>query len=183
MGQVDWEQWGKRDSLRAHFLGELKEGALLFRLQDPQLVRKALLESGREQAWAQRKRKLRKEEAIIRRSFTTQFDYCPVYFFKSRHSDSLRKGKLQGILTRANGDSLAEGEEPGSFYVAEFGATPRLGIKGLVLLNEQLLPLSEPLPFYERRQRWLGLVNLSQAEMIGKYNERLWTEYRHYFED
>lgn len=182
-GQIPWEQWGKRDSLRARFLMELKEGALLFRLPDPQLVRKALRERGRWEEWEKRERQLQKEETIIRRTFATQFDYCPVFFFRSRFSDSVRQGQLEGILSRANGDTLEREELPESFYVAEFGETPRLGIKGLVLLRAELNPLREPLPFYERRQRWLGLVNLSKAEMIVKYNERLETAYRQYFED
>jgi|OM-RGC.v1.016141303 hypothetical protein len=164
----------------AHFLQELRNGALLVRLADQDLTLKTLKKKGEADRVAELKETLRREHRETMLSFEQTFHFCPVYFFYARHSEMVRQGKLEGIIFDHQGNAVPQNRLPSQYYVAEFDETKNLGIDGLIVLSSKLIPLEKPLPFYERKYLWLGLVSRSKAKMAEAYNERLFYHYRRY---
>lgn len=176
-----WAAWGQSEaSENALFLQKLKSSALLVRLPEQRLALKALRERGDSNAVAELLREQERNHREILLSFTHTFDFCPVYFFLSRHSASVRQGQLSGILIDAAGEKISDAHLPDHFYTAEFGQTPLLQIEAFVVMDQRLLALSEPLPFYERKFAWFGLKRRSKAEMLARYNKRLWKLWSYY---
>lgn len=162
------------------FVRALKGSTLLVRLPEFSLQLNALRSRGDSAAVEAllRERDLEHKEILL--SFTHTFDFCPVYFFYSRHSDAIRAGQMTGILRDHEGLPIPADKLPKQYFTAEFGATPQLNIEGFIVMDDQLLPLSEPLPFYVREYAWFGLKQRSKAEMLARYNRRLWGIYEYY---
>ena len=62
---------------------------------------------------------------------------------------------------------------PEYFLTAEFAETPNLKIDGLVIMDEQMLPLEAPFPFYQREHTMMGIISLSKGKMVHRLNRRL----------
>jgi hypothetical protein len=165
----------------AEFLKNLHSGALLVRLQDRSASLKILEERGlNKQAEAlRRKQYLENKETIL--SFENTFTFCPVYFFYAKDSESIRDNALSGVVFKPNQTPVAKAELPTTFYVAEFSETAKLGITGLVVMNENLRPLEAPLPYFERKYTWFGFISRSKAKMAKAYNQTLWKKYQFHF--
>ncbi|PTM05275.1 MAG: hypothetical protein DA405_04560 [Bacteroidetes bacterium] len=156
---------------REEFVQELKNSALLVRLQDRTntlaiLKEKGLINEAEKLAQQQR---LENKETLL--SFTQTFDFCPVYFFYAKDSEAIRSGDLQGILFNANLELVPVKLD--KYYTAEFAETPDLGIDGLIVMDQRLLSLDNSLPFFERRFVFFNLKERSKAEIVEAYNARM----------
>ncbi len=166
------ENSAERQTLsREEFVQELKNSALLVRLQDrtntiATLKEKGLINEAEKLAHQQR---LENRETLL--SFTQTFDFCPVYFFYAKDSEAIRSGDLEGILFNTNLELVPV--KLNKFYTAEFAETPDLGIDGLIVMDQRLLNLDNSLPFFERRFVFFNLKERSKAEIIEAYNTRM----------
>ena len=166
------ENSAERQTLsREEFVKELKNSALLVRLQDrtntiATLKEKGLINEAEKLAQQQR---LENRETLL--SFTQTFDFCPVYFFYAKDSEAIRSGDLDGIVFNANLELVPV--KLNKFYTAEFAETPDLGIDGLIVMDQRLLNLDNSLPFFERRFVFFNLKERSKAEIIEAYNTRM----------
>lgn len=159
------------------YLQELKQGFLLIRLQDKQQSLEVLEAKGMaEQAATIRQRQYHENKETML-SFEQTFDFAPVYFFYAKNSEAIRSGNLAGHVFDANNEIVASDNLQATFYVGEFSETKNLGIDGLIILNRNLIPLEAPLPHFERKYTWFGLVKRSKAEMAAAYNKKLKFEY------
>jgi hypothetical protein len=150
---------------------------LLVRLQDKAQSLRLLEERGFEKEAVEMRREQYRENKEILLSFSQTFDYCPVYFFYASQSEAIREGNLSGKVFYEDLSAVENSKLKEEFFIAEFGETGNLGITGLILLQSNLLPLEEPLPFYQRKYTLFGLINYSKADMVKKYNRRLWYLY------
>lgn len=166
------ENSAERQTLsREEFVKELKNSALLVRLQDrtntiATLKEKGLINEAEKLAQQQR---LENRETLL--SFTQTFDFCPVYFFYAKDSEAIRSGDLDGIVFNADLELVPV--KLNKFYTAEFAETPDLGIDGLIVMDQRLLNLDNSLPFFERRFVFFNLKERSKAEIIEAYNTRM----------
>lgn len=161
-----------RDSQCA-FVNALRQGVILVRLPDQNKTLKMLEEQGRQAEAEQIRAEVLEERKETMLSFRQTFDFCPVYFFNARNSEKIRRGEYKGAVFNEKGDFI----EPlnwGEVFIAEFSETQNLGIDGLILMNDKLLPFEEPLPYYERRYVLLGLISRSKARMAEKFNKSLY---------
>lgn len=166
------ENSAERQTLsREEFVKELKNSALLVRLQDRTNTIATLKEKGmiNEAEKLAQQQRLENRETLL--SFTQTFDFCPVYFFYAKDSEAIRSGDLDGIVFNANLELVPV--KLNKFYTAEFAETPDLGIDGLIVMDQRLLNLDNSLPFFERRFVFFNLKERSKAEIIEAYNTRM----------
>lgn len=104
-------------------INELKDGALLVRLKTNELAISALRKNGQSsQADAVEKRQAQINKNIIE-AFHKEFNFCPVYFFYSNYSTTLKNKELDKVIFL--NDSLQEDPaikfKKSYFLIAEFG--------------------------------------------------------------
>jgi len=90
------KEMGKKDIIL------LKEGALLVRLQTSKNKIDALRKVGKEKQALKAEVFQQTENEKIMQAFVNQFDFAPVYFFYSHHSNKVRKGDFEGIFLNEN---------------------------------------------------------------------------------
>lgn len=164
-------------------LQNFKEGMLLVRLQTSSKQIQALEERGRlEEAKDFREQQYEENKETIL-AFRKVFDFCPVYFFYADDSEAIRQEQLAGNIFDSQLEVLSNTDDlPDYFLTGEFAETPNLKIDGFVLMDEQMLPLQAPFPFYQREHILMGIITLSKGKMIENLNTRLWDTYRSWFE-
>jgi len=124
--------WGKLDAqdgspsdnaiARKHIKG-LREGALLVRLQTRSQSIAMLKERGLGDKAVQLERRQRKENREYVEAFVSEFDFAPVYFFRSEDSGLIKEGRLDEIVF-LNRDLTPDNTikvESRTIYTAEFG--------------------------------------------------------------
>ena len=83
------------------------------------------------------------------------YDFSPVYFFYSTESKLVRAGQLDSvILDRELLPFPLDGLEKKPFLVAEFAEvqppSSGAGLPALIVMDNQLIQLTEPFPYYVR---------------------------------
>jgi hypothetical protein len=162
---------------------QLKQGTLLVRLKTSQAAIAALESRGRNKEAERIKERLYRENKEILLSFTNAFDFCNVYFFYAPSSEKIRNKEFEGYVFSANRLPVPADSIKGPIYTAEFSETENLGIKGLILMDENMFPLKAPFPFYQRKYTALGLVAHSKGKMVELFNKRLHSTYKLWFSD
>lgn len=157
---------------RKEFIHDFKNGVLLVRLQDRDKSIRELEERGLADEAEKIRQAQRRENRETILSFGKTFDFCPVYFFYAKDSEAIRKADFTGKVFNANLE-VVEVPEGKKIFTAEFAETETLGIDGLIVMDDRLLPLEDPLPYFERRYIFFGLINRSKAKMVEAYNEKL----------
>ena len=152
---------------------------LLVRIQTGAKQIDALMERGMlEEAEALRREKYEdNKESIL--AFSQVFDFCPVYFFYADKSEAIRGNQLEGNIFNSDMEVLNNVSELSDFFLtAEFSETPNLKIDGVIIMDEQMLPLQAPFPFYQREHILLGLISLSKGNMVERLNTRMHDLYK-----
>jgi hypothetical protein len=166
-GQSDYDEAKER-------LENLKNGMLLVRLQTSQKQIEALVDRGMEEEGEARRQEQYEENKESILAFSQVFDFCPVYFFYADKSEAIRDKQLAGNIFNSDLVVLQSVSElPEFFLTAEFAETPNLKIDGVVIMDEQMLPLEAPFPFYQREHILLGLISLSKGSMVERLNARM----------
>ncbi len=161
---------------------QLKQSFILVRLQTNQKKIDLLKESGREKMAQQAASEQYQENRETILSFQKTFDFCPVYFFYAPHSEAIRKGELAGVVFDYDQNEVPlEKLTTRPFFTAEFSETEKLGISALVLMDQYMVPLEDPFPYYERKYVFFSLIKQSKARMAELYNTKLKNYYeRHH---
>ncbi len=159
-------------------LENFKNGMLLVRLQTSGKQINALEERGKtEEAEEIRKDQYQENKETIL-AFRQIFSFCPVYFFYSDKSEAIRAKELAGTIFDSELEVLTSTKGlPEYFLTGEFAETPNLKIDGLVIMDEQMLPLEAPFPFYQREHTMLGIISLSKGKIVERLNGRLFDVY------
>ncbi len=147
------------------------DGALLVRLKTNSNAIKHLKANGNADLATQIQLQTELENKIIMESYKSEFNFCPVYFFYSHYSDSVKHQKLTGILLDS---SLIENTNiicANSFYLiadesslanstlglvplsqapfaTETGAPSRDNVP-IVIKNRYYIQLHKPFPYFQ----------------------------------
>lgn len=160
-------------------LKAMRNGVLLVRLPTRDLAQQALAERNRTEELAKLRQKLYEENKETLLAFRHAFDFCPVYFFYSSHSDSIRQGKLEGVVFNSELEYVEASTFEGKpIFTGEFSQTPKLDIEAFVIMDQDMFPLEKPFPFYQRKFILFSLIELSRARMAEKLNKKLHSYYR-----
>ncbi len=163
-------------------LQNLKRGMLLVRLQTSENKIKALQNLGRvdeaeEVALAQYQEN---KESLL--AFSQAFTFCPVYFFYAADSEAIMEGNLSGHIFTSDMQPVTDTDSlPSQFFTGEFSATTNLAIAGFIIMDEDLVPLEAPFPFYQRKHVIFGLFTLSKGEIVERLNNKLYDTYELWF--
>jgi len=103
---------------------QLKDGVLLVRLQTRENSIRVLNQAGKTEQADKIKNRQRKYNMKIYAAFKECFTFCPIYFFFSNYSDSIRNGHAGGIVFLNENLEADTGIKLGNskFLTAEFGA-------------------------------------------------------------
>lgn len=164
-------------------LNDLHEGVLLVRLKTNNASIEAMQKAGfDEKAELARQEQYEKNKETIL-SFSQAFDFAPVYFFYSDDSEAIRQGNLAGNVFGSDLKPVPAEELKGKpIFTGEFTETPNTGIEAFVVMGQDLIPLKSPFPFYQRKHVFFSLITLSQAKVVERYNEKLTSTYKLWFD-
>ncbi len=158
----------------------LKNGALLVRLKTNSNTINRLKAAGNIDLATQVERETYLNNKAIVRAYIKEFNFCPVYFFNSEFSDSVKHKKLATIFVDSNlvintsivcNAAFYLVAEQGSIYNSSLGLVteaqaPRAVERGtpskevfMVVKNRYFIQLHKPFPYYE------------QGYSIKKYND------------
>lgn len=163
-------QHNREDVAKAQIV-KLKQGALLVRLRTNQKAIDALKSAGNIDLATQVERETFLKNKTIVQAFIKEFHFCPVYFFYSNCSDSVKHKNTQGVFLDTNLQVDPNIICQASFYlIAEQGevVNSSLGIVSLseapnaretgtgakevaiVIKNRFFIQLHKPFPYYTK---------------------------------
>jgi hypothetical protein len=165
----------------------LKKGALLVRLKTNNRAITKLKAAGNIDLATNLAKETELENKIVMSAYKKEFNFCPVYFFYSDFSDTIRKGILTGVFLDSNltiNPSIAckasfflIAEQDG-IYNSSLGIIPESFAKhasengsyardaGIVLKNKYFLQLNKPFPFFQIKA---GVASRSTLNEDGLY--------------
>ncbi|MES2132494.1 MAG: hypothetical protein V4506_09095 [Bacteroidota bacterium] len=189
-----------RDDVAKAQVNALKNGgALLIRLKTNVNTITKLKNAGKVDLATQVERETFLNNKAIVRGFTNQFKFCPVYFFYSNVSDSVKHKNTTGIFLDTNltvdpaiictaGFYLIA--EQGTLYSSSIGLTTEAEAvnareKGtafkdfaIVVKNRYFIQLHEPFPYFQK-----GYKMKTYGQYVKNFNDKLqifYTKYKSY---
>ncbi len=151
-------------------INALKKGALLVRLKTNKRAISKLKSVGNYDLATNLEKETELENKIIMSAYKKEFTFCPVYFFYSESSDSIRKNNLSGIFVDTtlqvsasivcNASFFLVAEQDG-IYNSSLGLVPESLAKTsresgsysrdapIVVKNKYFIQLHKPFPFFQ----------------------------------
>ena len=151
-------------------INALKKGALLVRLKTNKRAISKLKSAGNYDLATNLEKETELENKIIMSAYKKEFTFCPVYFFYSESSDSIRKNNLSGIFVDTtlqvnssivcNASFFLVAEQDG-IYNSSLGLVPEPLAKTsresgsysrdapIVVKNKYFIQLHKPFPFFQ----------------------------------
>lgn len=166
-----------------------KEGALLVRLKTNVNTINRLKTVGNIDLATQVERETQLNNKAIIRAYNKEFKFCPVYFFYSDYSDSVKHKRLDNIFVDStlsiNSSIVCSATfyliaEQGSVYDSSLGIVsesqaPKAVEKGtsskevaIIVKNRYFIQLHKPFPFYQQ-----GYSIKKYGEFVKKFNKEL----------
>lgn len=170
-----------------------KEGVLLVRLKTNANTINRLKNAGNIDLATQVERETYLNNKAIVRAYNKEFNFCPVYFFYSNYSDSVKHKKLDNIFVDStlsvNPSIVCNASfyliaEQGSIYESSLGIVsesqaPYAIEKGIaskemaiVVKNRYFIQLHKPFPYYQA-----GYSIKKYGEFVKKFNKELQSFY------
>jgi len=170
-------------------INALKKGALLIRLKTNSRAISKLKSVGNYDLATNLERETELENKIIMSAYKKEFTFCPVYFFYSESSDSVRKNNLSGIFVDTtlqvnssivcNASFFLVAEQDG-IYNSSLGLVPESLAKTsresgsysrdapIVVKNKYFIQLHKPFPFFQIKE---GTTLNSKLNQDGLYTD------------
>lgn len=183
-----------RDDVAKAQVNALKNGgALLVRLKTNANTINKLKAAGKADLATQIERETFLDNKIIMRAYVQNFKFCPVYFFYSNVSDSVKHQQLAGIFLDTNlvvnagivcKASFYLIAEQGTLYSSSLGLLTEseaakaqergTGFKdfAIIVKNRYYIQLHEPFPYYQKGYK----VKLF-SQYVKKFNDKLQSFY------
>lgn len=177
----------------------LKSGVLLVRLSEKKNTINAMKKVGKDKLAAKTEYKQRERNLAIVAAFSSNFDFCPVYFFFSDDSKYIRKKQLDSIVflnEQLQHDSSITVNAT-TFFTAVLGVTEpdttnyskhtyfekgeqsttyygagEIAVSALIIKDDQIYQLGKPFPYYVREFKGLPF-HRAIFRMVQKMNENL----------
>lgn len=167
----------------------LKSGALLVRLKTNAGTISKLKKAGNIDLATQVERETQLKNKVIMRTYRQEFNFCPVYFFNSDCSDSVKHKHLEGIFVDSNlvvdptivcNANFYLIAEQGGIYNSSLGIV-RVSLAGeaiergtvfrdvfIVIKNRYFIQVHKPFPYFQK-----GLIVKNYKDYMKDFNERL----------
>lgn len=174
---------------KAQIVALKNSGALLVRLKTNANTINRLKKAGNIDLATQVERETQLNNKTIVRAYNKEFKFCPVYFFNSDCSDSVKHKNLENIFVDStlsiNSSIVCKASfyliaEQGSVYDSSLGIVPEskasIAIEkgtatkevAIVIKNRYFIQLHKPFPYYQQ-----GYSIKKYAEFVKKFNKEL----------
>jgi len=151
-------------------LKDMKEGVLVVRLKTNDRSVQAYRNAGRNDIADRIVRDQKNQNIKIVKAFRQYFNFCPVYFIHSRHTDSLKQGSNRYFLTDSLTVDTSIRKKDGPYFIAEYGtlmanlrsdeyhysavnktesSSTATTTSAILIMDTALNQLREPFPFYQ----------------------------------
>lgn len=177
-----------RDSAKEQIVNLKEKGALIVRLKAQTKKMEKLRERGLDAAADRVKTEAIAQNKELMAAFKADFDFCPVYFIDERGTAAVRKGEAKAgifldenlaidksikcnadyILTAEYGQTYRNSEGPAdnSDTLEEYQGSPsQLELTGIVVKDDQFVPLQRPFPYYVKAHTAIILTR-NESEMV-----------------
>lgn len=151
------------DTLAAHHIKNLKNGALMVRLQTNSHLINALKNDGQIERANEYEVFIKEENHKIMTAFNNYFDFCPIYFFHSYKSKQLLMNNFEDSFfldTSLNYIPLMNFDYD-EFYIVDFAKffneVSGFEMDGFVIKNRYFATLKRPFPYFVTIQEATGL--------------------------
>lgn len=167
----------------------LKKGALLIRLKTNQRTITQLKKAGNIDLATNLEKETELTNKIMMSAYIKEFTFCPVYFFYSESSDSIRKNNLSGIFVdstlQINSSIICNASfflvaDEGALYNSSLGIMPESMAKNatekgsytrdasIIIKNKYFIQLNKPFPYFQIKS---GTVVNSKINQDGFYTD------------
>lgn len=167
----------------------LKTGALLIRLRTNAGTISKLKKAGNIDLATQVEREIQLKNKAIMRAYKQEFNFCPVYFFNSDCSDSVKHKHLEGIFVDSNlvvdptivcTANFYLIAEQGGIYNSSLGIVREYSAQQavesgtifrdvfIVIKNRYFIQVHKPFPYFQK-----GLIVKNYRQYMKDFNERL----------
>lgn len=171
---------------KAQIISLKNGGALLVRLKTNTNTINRLKTAGSIDLATQVERETRLNNKAIIRAYQKEFKFCPVYFFNSDYSDSVKHKSLAGIFVDSNlvvnsnivcNASFYLVAEQGTIYDSSLGLVPEAAAEKavergtpkkavfMIIKNRYFIQLHKPFPYYQQ-----GYAIKKYSEYVKKMN-------------
>lgn len=156
-------------------INQLKNGALLVRLQTKNKSISALRKNGNDKLADKIETEQKSRNMEIVSAFKAGFNFCPVYFFFSDDSQNIRERQFDKVVFLSKSllpDTTIKFTKD-HFLTAEFGTTDGdTSFGALIIKSDQLIQLKRPFPYYVRTFGSLP-IKRSAYKTVKKMNKKL----------
>lgn len=180
-GQVDKNL--PRKYTAEDYLLILKNNALLVRLPNNQNKKEALEKMGDKEGLRELIRETDLERKDIRLAFVQTYTFGKIYFYEDYNHKAIQTGELKGVLTDFEGNTIPESQLPTQYLIGAFGQTDLMDLDAFVVMDKDFVLLESPFPYYQRTRYFLSLLTYGKAEVIERWNERLFSLYARWFSE
>ena len=149
----------------------LKQGALFVRLKTSDLAINGLRKQGKEKEADEIKTKQDVENKTIAAAFKSEFTFCPVYFFYSNNSTSIKEGNCSGVLFDADFKSISA-PNCSDFLIGEFDESETTHIDAFIMKDKNFNQLKAPFPYLVKSSGIL-VPNRKKEDVVRILNQKL----------
>ena len=127
-------------------------------------------QKGNHQVANEEKIKQREKNTEIIKTFTEDWDFCPVYFFYSNYSEEIINKNFTHVFKNNEDYNLSNQEKQklkNDFIIMYFGQTQgKLKFDALVLNDSKIQQLKKPYPKFVRTYKGLGFLKRNTKKIV-----------------
>ena len=156
--------------LAQNLIHNLPESAIIVRLQTNEHMINYYRQKGNHQVANEEKIKQREKNTEIIKTFTEDWDFCPVYFFYSNYSEEIINKNFTHVFKNNEDYNLSYQEKQklkNDFIIMYFGQTQgKLKFDALVLNDSKIQQLKKPYPKFVRTYKGLGFLKRNTKKIV-----------------
>lgn len=158
---------------------KLKNGVLLVRLHTDDAVLDKLKELHEDRQWKYKKQEIYDRNLSVYRAFSAAYRFSEIRFFYSNQSKRVKAGDFAGVFLNDRLEFDPEITLPdsvpvfildvGDIFFEHFGGH----MEGVVIMNQEFIPLRKPFPYYVRKRSGLSIIKRSDLDIALILNKKL----------
>jgi hypothetical protein len=150
---------------------DLKSSVILVRLQTQDIVLDKMKRMRQNNLLRAKIQEINSHHLAVYRAFSSAFSFTEVYFFYGRNTEQIKNREWEGLFVDSSlkyNSSITLPKDT-SFYVIDVGDIyfDAFGghFEGMVVLDENFVPLKKPFPYYVRRRSGMTIIKRTDLEM------------------
>ncbi len=157
----------------------LKEGVLLVRLNKQDAVLTKMKFHGLDKEHRKKEDELRVKNKEAYEALSRIYDFSEIHFFYSNSSKMIREGNYSGVFLgpKLIVDTAIKMTENVPVYILDVGDIyfPEMSghQEGVIVLNNQFEPLTDPYPYFVRRRTGLAILERTDSDIAKILNNKL----------